>query len=461
MFNNFDKNILYLKTFTQPQRCYITIPIIKSQKIPCELQFQDDGFFLTFSFSKYINQFKYGDVINVYINNKVFKFYNNVIKKYPNFLTTTEYLISCNNMIEGKWKNRGFYRSFIPTGTISLYKANRLFENFDSQQEFEFKVSNYIFNAVYYFSYGKNNDCFIFESTSIVPYEIFKRALYSFLISYGFLTSYLFQKNIFTFCSSNQFFLKNRLFFNPGTKNIFCNTSFLVYEPETIDPITKGKKLPITNSIVTREIFNNLFSRCFSSDEFFNAIYLFLEAANHSLDTRILSLYSFLEIIAKIITKEQEDNTEKEKPVKVFDRKQRKSINKLLLSYGFEQKNVDKMITKMQDVFRISSSKRFNNAFEVFNIQLNDIEDKLLNDRNNFFHGDARFSSNTIFLKKMFKLDLFEFDVPVCIICQISVILVLKLIGYDGYIKNSYYELKDMFSHLKHKNINFSKYITI
>lgn len=457
MFDNFYNNLLYLKAFTQIQSCSLSIPKLKTSKIPCKLQFTEDGFSLIFSFPKYISQFKYEEVINVYIHNEVFKFYNNIIKKFPNLPTTCEYLITCNNMIERKWRKKAFYRSFIPTGKISLYKANRLFENYDSKQEFELKASNYVFNAVYYFSYEKGNDCFIFESTSIVPYEIFKRALYSFLISYGFLTSYLFQQNIFTFCSSNQFFLKNRFFFNPGVENIFCNTSFLIYEPETIDPITRKKTPVINNSIVTRENFNNLFFRCFSCDEFYGAIYLFLESANHSLDTRILSLYSFLEIIAK----EQADNSEKEKTVKVFDRRQRKTINKLLISYGFEQKNVDKMITKMQDVFKISSSKRFYNAFDVYNIKLNNIEEKLLNDRNNFFHGDARFSSNTIFLKKLFSFDFFEFDVPVCIICQISVILVLKLIGYDGYIKNSYYEIKDMFSHLKHKNINFSKYITI
>lgn len=450
-----------MQSFTQIQSCSLSIPKLKTEKIPCKLQFTEEGFFLKFSFPKYISQFNYEEVINVYINNAVFKFYNNVIKKYPDFITTFEYLITCNNMIEGKWKNKGFYRSFIPTGKISLYKANRLFENFEQTQEFTFKYENLIFNAVYYFSYGKNNDCFIFESERMISYETYKRALYSFLITYGFFTGYLFQKNIFTLSSSSNQFKNNRLLFYPGTQNIIWYSNPLEYVPETYNPLTKTKNSSFTNSVISRENFNNMFSRCFKSDEFYNGIYLFLESANYSLDTRILSLYSFLEIIAKIIVNEQPKEDDVDKKVKVFDKRQRKTINKLLLSYGFEQKKVDKMITKMQDVFSVSASKRFYNAFNIYGIDLNEVESKLLNDRNNFFHGDARFSSHTIFLKKIFSLGFFDFYVPVCIVCQISMILVLKLIGYNGYMKNTYFELKDFFNHMKHKKIDFSKYIKI
>lgn len=272
-------------------------------------------------------------------------------------------------------------------------------ENFSSINFFTLHIES-IYFRVYTGKFNSKNNFLVIESDSQLDLNSFFRIRNNILISIGFLSGYFFNCEEFIFSNyrneSSLFYeFKNRNQITHGypiDETIFPPTNKTI-KPNNYESILRLSGPKVADYVnTTVSSFLKLVKIINEEEELQTALRLFFEAQKASLYLQPYGLFGCLEIIANLII----ENNNRIK----FDKKQllKDDALKVLVKYKqvINNSDFDLFSDSLNQIGKIQNSQVYINAFLTLDISLNLDEKKLLNQRNDFFHGRVT-TKNTTF----------------------------------------------------------------
>lgn len=292
----------------------------------------------------------------------------------------------------------------------------------------EFKISNLLTH---------NNKKYLkITSLSKIDFSDFKHICNSIIYGLGYLTGSLIKgKEIFiqsgcsAMCSENvDFFYRE---FNQS-----MNTS----QPFTSIPIqyisfiaTEGFDFESKESFIKVKEVEKLVSIISNNDKYFSSISVLLEAFKNSLISRPSILFVALEILTSAINKEMTSDVIKKETYKELGAETLKKYETIIgkKDYSLLNKVIENVDKKL-----VRNNVNFERAFNSLKITLSKEDKNVLMKRNSFFHGNLIENGFSIKNEDDFVQLEVEYDYLSQKLFTMISKLILKKIGYSGFIIN-------------------------
>jgi len=279
------------------------------------------------------------------------------------------------------------------------------------------------------------------DSLKKINLEEFSDISHSVMISYGFLSADFHQDESFTVKSDTSNFssvydlhylqLRPSLSSHETCNPIYKNPYRYTKDESIIDSV--GKQLTIVDS----DFFSKLSTKVHVDKDYAILILLILEANTSSLILRPAGYSVALEKLTNVIV--EENKGLKPIPDKELSERFRKELSTTLVNLKTEIEKVgneDSIIILQKNIDKINNPTnrdKLTKPFEIYSIELNDDDIDAIENRNNFLHG------RNIKIKEGSDEFIEIWSISMRLNKLIN-ILILKHIGYSGYIIN----------HLKH-----------
>lgn len=294
------------------------------------------------------------------------------------------------------------------------------------------------------FSIGKQQYWGV-DSLQTLDFEKFKSIAYSALNAYGFIKGNLYLREVFYFASDDKtlnttFFHYSLIRDNIETHyRIFTTNPYSVYNSYHHD---KGEKLD-TNVVdkwnskllnFSEENFSKLVEYFYKHETFSRSALIILEANNQPLELKAASYCVAYEGICHTIKKLVDINAPSSIDKIVWEQNIKPEFEKLLISLkgnGLLNNDQDRILSsKVNNLNQPTNRDSLTAPFLKLGYNLNQQEIKCIDNRNKFLHGSLPVKSNDE--DENFK-ELYFNSVT---IHKLIYILILKLIGFEGYIIN-------------------------
>ncbi|WP_458626430.1 hypothetical protein [Winogradskyella sp. PC D3.3] len=276
------------------------------------------------------------------------------------------------------------------------------------------------------FDYKIENKRFIFiDCHKEIKKEKFEKLAETILYSYAFISGCLINTtyNYLKFQNSNftklvgfkvkrveKSIITNYELFNTREFKTYFNTKSLYFFP--------------------KKIVSNLSNSCYTNPRFLRALRILCNARQKPVEIEASSIFVVLETIKDLILI---NKTEKVSPFKddEFAKKIIKEFKQEIESLddsNFNRKN--SVLNKIQDLNKPGNNESFRLAFEMVGFELSKNDKKCIAMRNRFLHGNMPYDNEVQEerQKQLAKISLSAHFLTCC--------LILKYIGFDGYVKN-------------------------
>lgn len=289
---------------------------------------------------------------------------------------------------------------------------------------------------------------FIIDSSQKIQLDKFAEICYSVMLGYGFLSSKFYQNEAFFVTSgSDQFDVVNEISYlqlRPSSLSVLnpihSNPFSYIEDKKMISE--KGKIFTVMNSIV----FSKFCTKIYEDINYRTVLLLILEANTATLILNPAGYSVALERMTNIIARE--NNGLKPISDKGIANKFRNALKETLIKFKEEIKTLenDDAITifekKINNINSPTNKDKLIKPFEIYGIKLNDGEKRAIGSRNTFLHG------NNVRAEKEISEDV-EIHKTSLRLNKLVNKLVLKHLGYQGYVIN----------HLKYNEDNFNEII--
>jgi hypothetical protein len=285
------------------------------------------------------------------------------------------------------------------------------------------KYSNLIFHLYAYNKKETKEYYLIIESQFKTNYQLFKKDVEYILLAYSFITGYLPRDKRFIISAEECSFenLKGVLYDTTSKSlesyySVFPRSDIRIYFnlPHNID--------------FPQDIFSKLCAILLNNQELNRVLFLVVEG--HTLSTELqAAIYSIaLEAITNIIS---EENECKFSPItdKKVSKKFIIDLKKVLDKYAesINTNGRETLIKKINVINSPTNKDKLLKPFELLKLKLNEKEIECIDKRNDFLHGRLPYNFNDD--ESKFKLQQISLTLLYCV-----TILVLKYIGYSGYV---------------------------
>lgn len=255
---------------------------------------------------------------------------------------------------------------------------------------FRIEIESYNF-YLYNFRPKHKLNFLVFETPDKISFQKFFKIRNSVFISLGFVSGHFFNREEFIFSD-----YENQINFHYEWKQRDAISYLYPIDSTIFPPSNKPSKLDSYESImrsfgvqggllsdVQPEEFFKVFTLLYQNRELQTAMMLYFESRKSSLLLQPIGLFAVLEIIAFTV-ENKFISTTKNKKYLAKDR-----AKDILFKYrdSIIIEDFDELNTTLDLLGKKQNSRMFLQAFDRFNIKLTLEEQKILNKRNDFFHG--------------------------------------------------------------------------
>lgn len=295
----------------------------------------------------------------------------------------------------------------------------------------------------------------IIDSMNEITYDAFYNYTLNILLALGVLTGSFIQDQCYIISSEdNNFEQLNYFEFKPlreskkATYNVLPTNPHLYFEPKDAD--SKRDMMAHINS----EQFLTLINCMTESKILFNALFIFVESYSYPLDTKPACLSVVLEGLYQFLEKRIDDKFRPIKDLNQADKLRNDLLSKLTDYEPYFEPTYGKTTiqNKINDLNKLSNTAGFQKAFELFNIQLKEYEKETLKNRNSFLHCNEKIYDKHI-LTKSYPEEFANIYFTEENLTKLLYILILKIIGYEGYVVNIPRINSDIFETVKDEDL--------
>jgi len=296
-----------------------------------------------------------------------------------------------------------------------------------------FKIKDIPFN--FYFV----NDYFVIENLEELDFEIFEQYSRTSLSCFGILTGYVPRKEGYYFSYANNKFENTKEYaytsdfvdtydvsYKPINNNLFYS-----FMPKNITETEREEfedKARENLFLISDSVFSNLCNLNIDNKKISRTTELIMEANQTSLEAQGIVYSVVLEILTSYIAVKNE-----EKLTPIADKKQAKKLQKELHSIAEKYMSPYKdspIYKKINSINSPTNMDKLLKPFEILNIPLTDIDRKIINNRNDFLHGNDFIDGDKLleFFSNHFYIN--------CKLNFLVYALLLKIVGHHGKIVN-------------------------
>lgn len=362
------------------------------------------------------------------------------VNKSVSFETTIE----LNRFQSQNFKQYGLYKTFFQTDLKNINTFHREFETITHQRQ----GTEYFYDCIRINLNGKDYDVtqlkykdkgfYVFECLQKQSYDEFSEVCFSIQQAIGFINKLMVGGEKFIFDDVGNFYYSNYIrpalkgMYSPITTNPF---SYPDIEKDVADfYLNKLTRIALNN-------FSNLVYKIHTEPEFSVAILVILEAT--SIRSLLIIPSSFAVIIEQLSKHLSIEETGLERPINdsILSDKVIKELHKVIddNSKTLTETNILKLKRRLHEVNKfinkehLTNNEKLTRPFEQLGIRLTLHDIAIIEHRNDLLHGDILLKKEEI--KDEEKLNLYLTYVSAKLFTLISK-LILKSIGYDGYIYN-------------------------
>lgn len=286
-----------------------------------------------------------------------------------------------------------------------------------------------------------NDGYYIIECLQKQNYEEFSNACFSIQQALGFINCLMIGDEKFVFDELGGFYYSNNI--RPTIKSLYRPIitnpySRLEIDRKTADILYNKNKLKRVSS----ENLSRLVNKIYTEPEFSAAILVILEAS--SIRSLLIIPSSFAVIVEQLSSHLSTEESGLERPIS--DKKlQKKLIKELYIvidenSKGLTNENILKLKRRLNEINKptnkehLTNNEKLSRPFEQLGIPLNIHDHNIIEHRNDLLHGNILIE-NCASIRDENKTNLYLSYVSAKLFTLISK-LILKSIGYNGYIYN-------------------------
>lgn len=285
---------------------------------------------------------------------------------------------------------------------------------------------------------SKDNTKFLLiDCLSEIEYQDFYDQCVCILCSLGILTgyfveneSYIFSSNVLNF-SSIQYKEFRSLRDSKYAQNVILPINPFAFFPKS--EVEENRHLM---AHIHTDVFTRLVNKTRLSLTLENSLFIFLEALSYPLDTQPACLSVVLEGLCNYVKDENESSF---KPItdKGKAREIRKKMKDVLNDYeaDFSMDGRQIIEKRIDDINNPTNRGKFEKAIQLLGLDLKDYEKEALLNRNTFLHCTTELKTDYIEIKQG-SPDYMKLFFASQILVRLLYKMILKLIGYEGYIVN-------------------------
>ena len=298
---------------------------------------------------------------------------------------------------------------------------------------------------------SKDNTKFLFiDCLAEIEYQEFYNQCVCILCSLGILTGYFVENECYIVSADDYEFSSIQY-------KEFCSLRDSKYAVNEILPVNPysffSKREAENNRHLMAHIYTDVFTRLVNktclSLTLENSLFIFLEALSYPLDTQPACLSVVLEGLCNYVKDENESSF---KPItnKGKAKEIRKKMKDLLNDYEADFSiNGRKIIEKrIDDINNPTNRGKFEKAIQLLGLELKDYEKESLLNRNTFLHCTTELKTDYIEIKQG-SPEYMKLFFASQILVRLLYKMILKIIGYDGYIANILKYNEDFFESIR------------
>lgn len=296
-----------------------------------------------------------------------------------------------------------------------------------------FKIKDIPFNLYFV------NGYFVIENLEELDFEKFEQYSRTSLACFGILTGYVPRKEGYYFSYVNNKFENTKEYaytsdfvdtydvsYKPINSNLLYN-----FMPKNITEVEREEfkeKAGENLFLISDSVFSNLCNLNIDNKKISRATELIMEANQTSLEVQGIVYSVVLEILTSYIAVQNED-----KLTPIADKKQAKELQKELHTIAEKYMSPYKdspIYKKINSINSPTNMDKLLKPFEILNIPLTDIDKKIINNRNDFLHGNDFIEGEELleFFSNHFYIN--------CKLNFLVYALLLKIIRHHGKIVN-------------------------
>jgi len=296
-----------------------------------------------------------------------------------------------------------------------------------------FKIKDTSFNLYFV------NDYFVIENLKELDFEIFEQYSRTSLSCFGILTGYVPRKEGYYFSYANNKFENTKEY---AYTSDFVDTYDVSYKPINSNLLYSFIPKNITETereefeekarenlfLISDGVFSNLCNLNIDNKKISRATELIMEANQTSLEAQGIVYSVVLEILTSYIAVKNGD-----KLTPIADKKQAKELQKKLHTIAEKYMSPYKgspIYKKINSINSPTNMDKLLKPFEILDVPLTDIDKTIINNRNDFLHGNDFIDGDELleFFSNHFYIN--------CKLNFLVYALLLKIVGHHGKIVN-------------------------
>ncbi len=383
---------------------------------------------------------------NSNLNNKIFSneekekiIITNSMFKSHNWIETITYSIS--SFASHNFRKNKFFQLVINSEKKN-FRLDFIFENLISMSTethmialngITFKIKDIPFNLYFV------NDYFVIENLEKLDFEIFEQYSRTLLTCFGMITGYVPRNEGYYFSYTNNNFEDTKEF---AYTNDFIDTYDVSYKPINNNLFYSFMPKKISDKersefkknakenlfLISDSVFSNLCNLNIDNKKIARVTELIMEANQASLESQGIVYSVILEILTSYIVTKNEN-----KLIPIKNKSEAKELRKKLHNIAknyIEDYEKTPIYKRINNINSPTNMDKLLKPFEILNIPLTDNDKKIINNRNDFLHGND-------FIKGDELLEFFNNHFYInCKLNFLVYALLLKIIGHHGKIVN-------------------------
>ena len=439
--------------------CNISIPLFDTVCINPKIIKEDHSFVIEFDSSENLWERRSENVqVDLNFSNNNYTFFNSYITKMDPFKSDSSniYSIKSSNLkSQIEFDSSHNLRMIIPTdSSVSFHSLFTTygFDYEDTSSSGLIKCNN---NGTYHLFNIKKDDINYLCIDGMVPMELetFYNRTYEILLTLGFITGNYHQGECYILSSNDNFNSLNYIEFSSLRKTITTPYRILETNPYNVfnESIANSKR-QIMSNIFSENILNTMIDKCREDLFFQNSLLLILESSLYTLDTQPACLSVALEAICNSFV---DKNSSSIKPIndKKVSKKVISELKLVLDNFGDTLSEDAKKILniKLNNINAPTNRDKLVKPFELLGIELKDYELQAINSRNDFLHCNANINIG-ISIKNS-ESDFNKIYFTTVVLIRLLYRLILKQVGYNGYIVNILKQSEEIFGIISEENM--------
>lgn len=286
---------------------------------------------------------------------------------------------------------------------------------------------------------SRENGYYIIDSFQDMAFEDFSHYCHAIRQALGFSLGYMPGGEIYYFSFNKDFYYTN--YTTPAMKAIYYPIHTNPYSLDNVPRTIANDYLPKLTTLPAH-CFSNLVSRIYSDERFSSIIKMIIESESVRSLLLIPSIYAIiLEALSKIISLPLSEERKPVKNTKLFQRVV-KAMENTIDSFSTELESGDdsqKLKTRIYELNRpiksMSNMEKLLLPFEQLNIELTQEDRAMIEHRNDLLHGNTHLADHN--RTEPYEINNYLMYASAKLYTIISS-LILKHIGYTGYIINTF-----------------------